>query len=79
MPAKKRARDPELSEAFGKRVREVRLERGLTQEQLAETADVHPTFVSNLERGYSAPTLHTLMAIANALGVRPGELIDDLV
>ena len=56
----------------------LRLERGLTQEQLAEGADVHPTFISNLERGYSAPTLHTLLRLATALEVRPGELVDGL-
>ncbi len=75
---KRRARDSELSIAFGAKVREVRLEHGLTQEQLAERANLHPTFVSNLERGYSAPTLATLIAVAKALEVRPGELVDEL-
>ncbi len=50
----------------------------MTQENLAEAAEVHPTFVSNVERGYSSPTLHTLLCLAKALGVRPGELVDGL-
>jgi DNA-binding XRE family transcriptional regulator len=73
-----RARDQDLAAAFGKRLRTLRLERGLTQEQLAETADLHPTFISNVERGYSAPTLYTLLHLAEALDVQPGQLVDDL-
>jgi transcriptional regulator with XRE-family HTH domain len=73
-----RARDEGLAAAFGSRLRQLRLERGLTQEQLAEGADVHPTFISNIERGYSAPTLDTLVRLAGALGVRPGLLVDEL-
>lgn len=78
MPARRRARHADLSDAFGARVRAARLKSQMTQEQLAEAASVHPTFVSNLERGYSAPTLHTLLKVAKALGVRPGELVDGL-
>jgi DNA-binding XRE family transcriptional regulator len=73
-----RARDQDLAAAFGLRLRTLRLERGLTQEQLAETADLHPTFISNVERGYSAPTLYTLVRLAEALDVQPGQLVDDL-
>jgi transcriptional regulator with XRE-family HTH domain len=78
MPPHRRARDEKVAKAFGARLRELRLERGLTQEALAEAADVHPTFISNVERGYSAPTLYTLLGLARALGVRPGELVDGL-
>jgi transcriptional regulator with XRE-family HTH domain len=47
-------------------------------EGLAELADVHPTFISDVERGYSAPTLYTLLSLAHALDVRPGQLVDPL-
>jgi DNA-binding XRE family transcriptional regulator len=73
-----RARDQELAAAFGKRLRALRLERRLTQEQLAEAAAVHPTYISNVERGYSAPTLYTLLRLAEALEVLPGQLVDGL-
>jgi transcriptional regulator with XRE-family HTH domain len=79
VPPSSRARDEGLAKAFGKRLRTIRLERGLTQEQLAERASVHPTFISNVERGYSAPTLVTLVRLARALGVKPGDLTDDLL
>ena len=78
VPPASRARNQKLEIAFGKRLRALRLERGLTQEQLAEGAEVHPTFISNLERGYSAPTLYTLLALAKALDVKPGDLVDGL-
>lgn len=48
----------------------------MTQERLAEAAGFHPTFVSNLERGYRMPTLGTLVRVAEALEVRLGELLD---
>lgn len=73
-----RARDKSVARAFGSRLRSVRLAQGFTQERLAHTAELHPTYISNCERGYSAPTLETLLRLAGALGVRPGELVDEL-
>lgn len=67
-----------MAAAFGRRVREVRRARGLTQERLAEAASLHPTFVSNLERGYRVPTLATMVRVAAALDVRLGELLDGM-
>ena len=78
MPRPSRARNPQLAIAFGRRLRQLRVERGLTQEQVAERADVHATFISNVERGYSSPTLDTLIRIAAAINVRASELIDGL-
>ncbi len=64
--------------AFGARVREVRLEKGLTQEQLAEAAGLHATFVSNVERGYRVASVVTVLRIADGLAVPPSRLLDDL-
>lgn len=75
----RRAKDRAIAIAFGERLRRLRLERGLTQERLAQAAERHPTFISNAERGYSVPTLDTLLLLANALGVQPGELVDSLL
>jgi DNA-binding XRE family transcriptional regulator len=44
---------PKIAAALGRRVREVRLEQGLTQEALAGLAGLHATFISNVERGYT--------------------------
>ena len=78
MPGRERSRDLEITKAFGARVREVRHDRGLTQEQLAEAADLHPTFISNVERGYRVPSVPTLFKLARGLGVEPSDLIDKL-
>ena len=73
-------RDAELdvARAFGARMRSVRKQIGITQEALAEAAEVHPTFISNLERGYRVPSLPTVLRVAKGLGVSGSELIEGL-
>lgn len=78
VPNEERARDLEIARAFGAQVREVRHGREMTQEALAEVAGLHPTFISNLERGYRVPTIITLLKLAHALGVDAGELLQDV-
>ena len=65
----------QLALAFGRVLRERRLEAGLSQEKLALDAGVDRTFVSLLERGGRQPTLATLWRLAGALGVAPSELV----
>lgn len=76
--ARGRSRDVDIAALLGERVRAARASSGMTQEVLAERAGVHPTFISNVERGYRVPTVVTLLRLAHGLGVRPGELVDDL-
>ncbi len=64
------------AEAFGKVLRRVRREAGLTQEQLGFEADLRRTYVSLLELGQQQPSLTTILKLAAALGRRPGELLD---
>lgn len=64
-----------IAKAFGERVRAVRQEKGMTQEELAEAAGLHPTYISNLERGYRVATIVTLVRVASGLGCTPGALI----
>lgn len=78
MPDRQRSRDLAIAAAFGQRVREVRLASNLTQESLAEAAGLHPTFISNVERGYRVPTVPTLLRLATGLAVSPGVLVDGL-
>lgn len=61
--------------ALGQVVRSLRLERQLTQEALAERAHLHHNYVSLVERGLTSPALDSLRAIADALSVRPWELL----
>jgi len=60
----------------GRRIRRVRLERGLTLRQLEELADLSDTHLSDIERGRTSPTLGALMRIATALGREPGYFVD---
>jgi transcriptional regulator with XRE-family HTH domain len=71
--------DPQkASEAFGNRLRELRAQHGVSQDEVARQADVHPTAIGRLERGSREPRLTTILRIARGLGVRPGELLDEL-
>lgn len=63
-------------QAFGKRVRELRKERAWTQEELAETANLHENYVSRLETGEQEPGLFVILRLSTALAVAPGELLD---
>lgn len=66
------------SAAFGKRLRELRAEHGLSQDDLADRTDVHPTAIGRLERGSREPRLTTILRIARGLDVEPGKLLDEL-
>lgn len=64
----------EPQEALGRAVRELRLERGLTQRELAEAADLNVTWLSHIEAGRPNPAWGTVARIASALGVPVSEL-----
>lgn len=64
-----------LAEAFGAVLREVRKERGFSQENLGFESGYHRTYVSLLERGLKSPSLQTIFELARALDVRPSELL----
>ena len=66
--------DSELRKKFGKRLRYLRRDRDMTQEHLAELTDLSVNFISQIERGYSSPSLETIIKFANALKVDVGEL-----
>jgi len=65
----------DVAVAFGKVIRELRREAGLTQEQLGFEADLRRTFVSLLELGQQQPSLTTLFKIATPLCVQPSAII----
>lgn len=60
-------------------IRKYRDAAGLSQQELADYADVSKGFVSALEGGRSVPNLEMLLSIAKACGVRPGEMLDAVV
>jgi transcriptional regulator with XRE-family HTH domain len=68
---------PELVE-FGRRVRDRRAELGLSQEELAERADLHRTYISSLEQGRRNVAVHNVVRLARALDVDPADLVRGL-
>lgn len=61
--------------SFGRRVRELRKELGLSQEDLAERADLHRTYVGSIERGERNVALINIHRLAKALKVAPRDLL----
>lgn len=68
------ARRAERRRALGRLVRNLRSQRGLSQEALAEVAQLHRTYVGAVERGERNPSLDVLYALADGLGVHVREL-----
>ena len=63
--------------AFGQRVRELRESRGLTQEQVAERAELDVKTISRVENAQGVPDLDRIFALADALDVSGAELLVD--
>lgn len=61
---------------FGNRLRDLRKQRGITQEQLAEAASISVDFLSLVERGINAPSFETLEKLSCALDVSVKELFN---
>jgi transcriptional regulator with XRE-family HTH domain len=70
-------RDKSTLEHFGAKLKELRLKKGLTLEQLAFEADIELSQVHRVEKGKINPTLTTLIAIAKGLGVKLSELLSE--
>jgi transcriptional regulator with XRE-family HTH domain len=66
----------DIRKKFGKRLRGLREERGWSQEEFADRAGLHRTYVSAVERGVRNPTLSVLERLAKALGVSMAELVE---
>ena len=62
-------------EILGSTVRQLRADRGWTQERLAEAAGLTTTYVGQVERGDKIPSLTVLLKLARGLAVAPGDLL----
>lgn len=60
---------------FGEKVRELRLKKGLSQEELAELSGLHRTYISSLELGKRNVSLINIYALAKALDITPDKLL----
>jgi transcriptional regulator with XRE-family HTH domain len=59
----------DINYRFGKAIRRRRRELDLSQEQLAERAELHRTYISSIERGRMNPSLENVEKLTNALGI----------
>lgn len=67
--------DRSILRAFGNRIRAIRLEQGISQEQLGQLADLDRTYISGIERGLRNVSLINIERLAAALYVKPAELL----
>ena len=66
---------PDIKPLFGKALRARREKAGLTQEQLAQAAGLHWTYISQIERGVKSPTVLVLHLLARGLGTSKSSLM----
>ncbi len=66
-----------ISHIFGDRIRHLRTEKGLSQEELAELADLHRTFIGRIERGETNVTLVNIKKISKGLKVSISKLFEE--
>jgi transcriptional regulator with XRE-family HTH domain len=59
---------------LGRAIKQLRTERGLSQEEIGLRAEIHPTWISHIESGRNNPAWGSVRRIAAALGVRLSEL-----
>jgi len=76
---RRRHGDDEMIQAFGERLKQLRLDQNLSQEVLGELAGYQDRYISNLERAERQPTFTTLVRLATALGIEPSALLDGFV
>lgn len=65
----------DIIQAVGKNIRKLRIERGMSQEELAHRANMDRPYLSQIELGKRNPTLLMLQEIASALGTHPRDLL----
>ena len=67
-------RSPEHA-ALGQAIRQLRVRSGISQDALAARSDLHRTYVGGIERGERNVSFGNLVKLAQALGIRPSELL----
>lgn len=63
-----------IQRRLGRAVKEVRISRGLTQEQVSAASGLHPTYISDIERGARNPSWVAMTRLAEGIGVPLSEI-----
>lgn len=63
---------------IGQRIRNYRIQKNLSQEQLSELANCHPTYIGQLERGEKNATLESIQKVAQALNIPLSQLFEKI-
>ena len=71
-------RSPDPRVLFGRRVRELRMERGYSQEGLAELSNLHRNYIGGIERGERNIGLINIVELAHGLRVKPAKLLEPI-
>jgi transcriptional regulator with XRE-family HTH domain len=66
----------DIRKRLGDNVRKLRLDKGWSQEDYADRAGIHRTYVSDIERGARNPTVTVIEKLAKPFGVTAGMLLD---
>ncbi len=66
----------DIKSKLGKRIKEIRIKGGYSQEELASLAKLHRTYISDIERGGRNVSVENIEKIAKALNIEPSELLE---
>ena len=77
MKNQKKSINKKIFKKFGKILRQKRREKNLTQEELADLAGIHRTYVAGIEGGYRNPSLKNIIKLGNALGIKIKKLFEE--
>ncbi|MEM7781075.1 MAG: helix-turn-helix transcriptional regulator [Pseudomonadota bacterium] len=66
----------DIRQRLAANLRKLRLEKGWSQEEFAHQADIHRTYISDLERAARNPSIEIIERLANSLEVKAGQLVD---
>jgi transcriptional regulator with XRE-family HTH domain len=69
---------PDPLDVFAANLKRIRLQRGLSQERLAHTADLNMTHVAKIERSEREPGVRTVSKLTKALGISTAELFEGI-
>lgn len=69
---------PNLQKTLGKRIRELRLKKGFSQESFADHCGLHRTYMGGIERGERNLTIQTVSTVAKGLDLSMSQLLADI-